>query len=240
MKRAGFFVTGTDTGVGKTLVTAALVAALRQEGFQPGVMKPFETGGIRAGDAQLLKRAAAVRDPLEMISPYRFAKPLSPLAASLEVGRSIRPARVLAAFKTLAGRHPLMLVEGIGGILVPLTYRFSVLDLAARFGLPLLIVSRAGLGTVNQTLLTLQAARRGRLKVAAVLLNDTAGVPDPSLASNRALIRRLGRVPVWGPLPHLEGPPGERIRQAAAWLRRSVPGLMNMLLRRPAARKSVG
>jgi dethiobiotin synthetase len=125
--RSGVFITGTDTGVGKTLVTTALVLCLKQRGLSVGVMKPIETGcgsgGAAGSDAARLHAAAGMTDPVEVVSPYRFPDPLAPLDAARRAGTTIQERKILAAFRTLAARHMLMLVEGAGGVLVPISKR---------------------------------------------------------------------------------------------------------------------
>lgn len=223
--RRGVFITGTDTAVGKTLVTAGLARALVARGVNVGVMKPVETG-CRSGrdshddggasDAVRLRRAAGSRDALGLIAPYRLRLPLAPMVAAARERRRISPGRLIAAYRTLAGRHDVMLVEGIGGLLVPLTAQDSVADLICRLGLPVLIVARAGLGTVNHTLLTLEAARARKITVLGVVLNTTTPRRHgPAERTGAAALRRLVDVPVFGPLPYLRGHEDRVIRAVA-------------------------
>lgn len=165
MMMKSYFITGTDTGVGKTVVTALLAALYRRAGVDVGVMKPVETGvdplcdSTAASDARFLLEAAESGDALEEAAPYRFKTPASPYFAARAEGRPVEPARLLTAFRSLSGKHEAVLVEGVGGLAVPLAPGFLVLDLAAAFGLPLIVVARTSLGTLNHTLLTLQAAQ---------------------------------------------------------------------------------
>jgi dethiobiotin synthetase len=241
----GIFITGTDTAVGKTMVTAALAALLRAAGADVGVMKPVETGrrGRESSDAARLIRAAAVRDPAALVAPYRFAAPLSPLAAARLAGRRISFRRLGQAYRALARRHRVMLIEGSGGLLVPLTERETVADLIRRLHLPVIIVARAGLGTLNHTVLTVEAARRRALRVAGIILNQpTAGRPDPSVAHNGMLLRDMTGLPVIGPLPYRRGLGRGSVAQWRRWLMtgervsaaRSAgpPGSLRLLLRR--------
>lgn len=201
----GVFVTGTDTGVGKTVVCAALAVALRSRGIDAGIVKPVQTG---EGDAATLKELAGLAEELEEIAPYSFRAPLAPLAAARLEGRELELDEVVARVQALAERHELTLVEGVGGLLVPVGPGWTVADLAVALALPLLVVARPGLGTVNHTLLTLEAARRVGLAIAAVLLNGD----DPIADGNARLIKEFGSCLVarkpWGPLP---GPLDERI-----------------------------
>ena len=222
----GVFVTGTDTGVGKTLVACALAAWCRRHGLDAGVMKPIATGGVRrAGryvseDALRLARAAASRDPWPLINPVCYREPLAPWTASRRSGRPIRFEPILAAAKQLRARHEVLIVEGVGGWLVPLTARRTVGDLAGRLQLPVVLVARAGLGTLNHTLLSLEAIRRSGLSVLGVILNH-AQRPRSSMArlaasTNVGLLRRLTSVPVVGPLAYR--PASSRFRQLSGWL----------------------
>ena len=206
----GLFITGTDTGVGKTLVTAALAAWCRGRGVDVGVMKPISCGGsVRAAesDTSLLARAARVDDPPELITPVQFRDPLAPYAATLRSGRRVEWRRIARSFAELRRRHDVLLVEGIGGLLVPIDRRRTAADLAKRLRLPCLIVARLRLGTLNHTLLTVEAARRRGLAVAGVLLN---AVEPPSRSAggrlaertNPSVLARCLSVPVLGVLPH--------------------------------------
>lgn len=206
---AGLFVTGTDTEVGKTLITAGLAAALRARGFDVGVMKPIETGcPIRNGrlrplDAETLREASGSRDALDLINPYRFRDPVAPLVAAERCGRRIEVVRVEERFRRLAHRHPILLVEGAGGLLVPITERASFLDLAARLRLPLLVVIGSRLGALNHARLTVEVALHAHLRVAGAILNCPRA--DRSLASrtNFSALHRLLPIPVLGEIPHL-------------------------------------
>ena len=139
---AGLFVTGTDTGVGKTLITAGLAAALRARGIDIGVMKPIETGcptrrsRLLPLDAMTLQEASGSRDAIDLINPYRFREPLAPMIAAEVSGRRIDIGKLRERFSHLAGRHPAILVEGAGGLMVPITETSSFLDLAGLLKLP--------------------------------------------------------------------------------------------------------
>ena len=227
----GLFITGTDTEVGKTVVTAAIADALRRRGFDVGVMKPVATGCLKKNgvlisqDAQLLAAAAQVKDSHESISPYRFEPPVAPLVALLRrrrirlrrrqtssvraelvEARTVSLDRIEESLKDLADRHEIVLIEGIGGLLVPLDAEKSVLDLAKRLRLPVLIVARAGLGTINHTLLTLEAARSAGLSIAGVVFNGRSGKPTLAEKTNPEIIRKLGAVPILGQIPQLAMP----------------------------------
>ncbi len=188
--RTTVFITGTDTGVGKTFVTAALVRELRRAGVHAGAVKPFATGN--RADARVLRAAMNGELSLEEINPVCFRRPLAPMMAAWLEGRRV-PLRV----RLPAKRFELLLVEGIGGWLVPLTERVTVADWAARQGWPILIVARAGLGTINHTLLTVESARRHGVKIAAVILNDVDKAGAAGARRNATVLRRLTRLPVF-------------------------------------------
>lgn len=207
----GCFVTGTDTGVGKTVATAALALHLVQRGVSVGVMKPIETGlpvdGSSVSDAERLRAAAGCTETLDAVSLYRFPRPLAPLAAARHAGMPIDLARILAAFETVAARHACMLVEGIGGVLTPIGDGVSVRDLIERLGLPAVVLGRATLGGVNQALLTLEALRHRRIAVLGILLNRSPGREGASAEtlqeeSTVQLVGELSGVPVVAPLPY--------------------------------------
>jgi dethiobiotin synthetase len=214
----GLFVTATDTGVGKTEVACALVSGARAAGLDVGAMKPAQSGLVPGedGDAERLRQAAGDTDPLELICPYRFEPPLAPGVAARLAGVEISMARLLEAARELASRHAALVVEGAGGLLVPLTPTGTFADLAVALGLPVLVVARAGLGTVNQTALTLEALRTRGLAVVGVVLNRTGPDDDPSVPYNAAEIERLTGTRVLATLPYLRdiAPRGPLLRSA--------------------------
>ena len=212
----GIFVTGTDTGVGKTVVAGALAAWCRHEGIDVGVMKPVATGGrsLRIGgthrlvsdDAVWLARAAASDDPWPLVNPICLEEPLAPWTASLRQGMPIRLTTILNAFHALRARHTCVIVEGVGGLLVPLNERLTVADLARRLGLPLLLVARPGLGTLNHTLLSLECIRQRRLACQGIVINHAGPMAREAMArlavrTNPEILRRCSSVPLLGELP---------------------------------------
>jgi dethiobiotin synthetase len=205
----GIFITGTDTAVGKTVVTAALAHALKQQGLKVGVMKPVETGvppGDPHSDAVRLQQAAGVTDPIEIISPYCLSAPVAPLAAAEQAGITIDVQLIEHTFQELAERYDLVLVEGLGGVRVPLTDKQEVIDLIQALRLPVIVVGRAALGGVNHALLTVDALQARGLRVVALVLNQLSrpGREDaPVQESTVTLLRRYARVPVLGPLLHV-------------------------------------
>jgi dethiobiotin synthetase len=199
------FVTATDTGVGKTEVACALVSGARAAGLDVGAMKPAQSGLTpgEASDAERLREAAGGADPLELVCPYQFEPPLAPGVAARLAGVEISLPRLVEAARALAARHAALVVEGAGGLLVPLTASQTQADLAVALGLPVLVVARAGLGTVNHTALTLEALRARGLAVAGVVLNRTGPDDDASVPYNAAEIERLTGVGVLATLPYL-------------------------------------
>jgi dethiobiotin synthetase len=210
----GLFVTGTDTGVGKTAVTAGVVLALRGRGFSVGVVKPIQSGALAAdpdGDAMLLKRWTGVAESASELAPYSFAAALAPLVAAEVEGREVHLAEVVESVQAVADRYESVIVEGAGGLLVPVGADWTVADLACALGLPVLVVARAALGTVNHSALTVLALRGLGLEPIGVVLN---GAEDDSSQRNAELIERLADVPVLGRTPWLEGElTGERLRE---------------------------
>lgn len=206
MTGRGFFVSGTDTGVGKTVVACALARALTQRGFDAGVMKPIETGVGEEGplDAQALRSAAAASEPLEEICPQTFALPAAPTVAAASEGRSVEMEPIRGAFARLREQHEWLVVEGAGGLLVPAAAGLSMADLCREFDLPLLIAARAALGTINHTLLTLEAAEARSLPLAGVVISHSAGrISDADRANLDALrdalgARLVGEIPALG------------------------------------------
>ena len=213
MKSRGIFVTGTDTGVGKTVVACAMAAWCRQQGIDVGVMKPVATGGLSSStggparwvsdDAIRLAQAAGVPPDWSLINPVCFREPLAPWTAARRERTSVRMAPILSAFRALRARHDFLIVEGIGGLLVPLSARTTVADLAKRMGFPLLIVARPGLGTLNHTLLTIRCAQQYRLPILGVLFNEAERPPrDPmaqlAVRTNPDILERVSGVPVLG------------------------------------------
>jgi len=195
----GVFVTGTDTEVGKSVLAASICAALSAGGQRVGAFKPVVTGldeetGEFGRDHELLASAASAGQAPEDVAPYRFGPPVSPHLAAELAGVTIEPAELVAA----ARAHELVVCEGVGGLLVPITPGYLVRDLAVDLALPVVIAARRGLGTINHTLLTVEAARAAGLQVAGVVMTPWPDEPAPMERSNRATVEQLGRVAVSG------------------------------------------
>ena len=194
----GVFVTGTGTEVGKTVVAAAIANAARLAGMRVGVFKPAVSGLEAPGepDHALLRRAAGSSQSDDEIAPYRYGPPVSPhLGAELR-GEPIDPDHLRARARAAAAHGDVLIAEGVGGFLVPLTEDYLVRDLARDLGLAVVIAASPGLGTINHTLLTLEAVRRTGLDVAAVVMTPWPSRPSAVEISNRVSVERLGRVAV--------------------------------------------
>jgi dethiobiotin synthetase len=213
----GVFVTGTGTEVGKTVVAAVLARTLASEGKRVAVFKPAVTGlddydtpadgpktdagvafSAHRPDHELLRRAGGSQQSDEGIAPYRFGPPMSPHLAAELAGQAIEPERLLGAARAAAAGADFLVCEGVGGLLVPLRGEppYLVRDFAADLGLPLVLVAPPGLGTINHTLLTLEAARAAGLEVAAVVLTPWPESPSAIEESNRETIASIGKASV--------------------------------------------
>jgi dethiobiotin synthetase len=194
----GVFVTGTGTEVGKTVTAAVIAATARRAGSRVAVYKPAVSGLDDGGEAdhELLARASGTKQTIDEIAPYRFGPPVSPhLAADIE-GRPIDPAVLRTTAAAAAAAGDVLVCEGVGGLLVPLTPTYLVRDLARELGYPVVIVAGPGLGTINHTLLSIESARSAGLEVRAVVLTPWSGSPGRLECSNRDTIRTLGGIEV--------------------------------------------
>lgn len=202
-----YFVTGTDTGVGKTEVAAALLSLLADAGLAPGAYKPYESGCEnveRPADALALRTAARSDDALAMMSLHRFRAPLAPGIAAERLGLNPSWTETLKAFRAFQGRA--LVVEGAGGLFVPLDRRHQVIDLIAATRLPVVLVARAGLGTLNHTGLSLLALKERRIRVRAVVLVQPKPGRDASIHDNVRWLRRRDGVEVLGPVRYVAEP----------------------------------
>lgn len=211
-KPCGVFIAGTDTGVGKTIVTATIATAFKAHGVNAGVMKPITTGVAESStglpDPDWLVSAMGVTDPPDFIAPYRFPTPAAPLVAAARMGQLIDLKRILDAFQALSTRHDCVVVEGIGGVMVPLTPDLLVVDLVKRMGLPVLVVARASLGSINHTLLTLECLRSRGVPILGLIFNNPARPPaDPDEAETVHTILQLSGLRSFGELPYSDGLP---------------------------------
>ncbi len=201
-------VTGTDTGVGKTVVTCALLRALRQRGYHPIPIKPVETGcsDLQQPEDALALSAAAGGIPLEVVCPVRYHTPAAPATAARLEGSAHSFDGVVDHVRRIQAAHPMVIVEGAGGLLVPLAEGRSYADLALTLGAPLLVVARNALGTINHTSLTLEAAFSRGIPVLGVVLNAPAA-PDAVFVDHGAELRGLWPgVPILGPTSRMKNP----------------------------------
>ncbi len=194
----GFFVTGTGTEVGKTVVAATLARTLANSGAGVAVFKPAVTGLDDPGetDHALLRRAAGSEQSDDEIAPYRYGPPASPHLAAAQAGDEIDPERLRVGARAAAARCDVLICEGVGGLLVPLSSDYLVRNLAVDLGLPVIVAASPGLGTINHTLLTLESARTAGLDVAAAVLTPWPEEPSAIERSNRETIEDLGEASV--------------------------------------------
>ena len=208
MNKKGIFITGTDTGVGKTIVAAVLARLIRDSGANVAVMKPVTSGCDRVNgrlvseDARLLAWAAGCDATDPDITPYLLEAPIAPSEAASREGVRIDPGRIGEAYRRLADRHDFVIVEGAGGLMVPLCGGFLIADLVKLLDLPLLVVARPGLGTVNHTLLTCFAARRMEIEVRGIVINDYPAAPGMAEEYAPHLLGSLSGAPLLGIFHH--------------------------------------
>ena len=182
------FITGTDTGVGKTVLTGLLLAHLRGAGCNAFAVKPFSAGGLR--DAVLFNRLQGNELPMDLVAPFRFSEPVAPLVSLRKQHANIELQRVLEKIRLALRRSELLLVEGIGGLLVPIAKGLTVSDLIFALGCPVIVVARNHLGTINHTLLTVQVLRTMSINVLKVVLMDGAK-GDGSKVTNQEVLKIL-------------------------------------------------
>ncbi len=235
--RAGIFITGTDTGVGKTLICGAIARALFRKSIDCGIMKPIESGcrrGNRAllpSDGQYLQKAAKVQDPLDLITPCRFQAPLSPYAAMLQgENDSLSWPKMEKAYKQLRRRHAALLLEGAGGLMVPVTADKDMSDVIRFFKLPVLLVARSGLGTLNHSLLSLAYGRARGLSFLGIVLNQSGTKRDPSEVRNADILQERSSLPVMTFPPIKAGKDEEAIISESADRMAAHP-IMDVVLR---------
>lgn len=204
-KLKGIFVTGTDTDVGKTVISAGIAGAMIASGVDVGVMKVVASGcdGNQCGDVEFLTSVSGCKDEIDLVCPVRLKHPLAPMVAAEKEGVSIDIGVIKRAADILMSRHDFLIIEGVGGIAVPVTGDCMVSDLVKMIGLPLVIVSRAGLGTINHTLLTIEFARAKGLDVLGVVFNGYRGTDvEMSEDSNADVIASMSGVKVLGKVPY--------------------------------------
>lgn len=206
----GIFVVGTDVGVGKTVVAGGLAMLWQRQGRRVGVFKPIATGcarrvrlGLISDDAECLAYCAGSDLPLDIINPIRYRQDVDPIVAAEVSRRPIDLDALWHAYNQICHTSEMVIVEGVGGLLTPIERKRSVADLAGELGLPLLIVGHTHVGAANHVLLTIEAARTRRLKIAGVVLNNY-NAPAPTLAeeTNPATIAQCAKLPTVAVIPH--------------------------------------
>ena len=202
-----FFVTGTDTDVGKTYITAGLAVTFRKMGLDVGVMKPFAAGtaqkkGFKSEDIKILSKSAQVHDPENLINPQFFKIPASPYTAWKKLKIKPKVSTILSSFKKLSKLHETILVEGMGGVMTPILKDYYITNLIKEMNIPALIVTRSKIGTVNHTIMTVKMCEKYKIPVKGIIINNfDAGYPIKQLTSD---LQNLTGVKVLGSIPFLK------------------------------------
>ncbi|MCC7508555.1 MAG: dethiobiotin synthase [Planctomycetes bacterium] len=209
--RTGIFITGTDTGVGKTIVSAGLILALKARGLNVGYMKPVESGcqvldgEVVASDVRFVREVCGIRDDMDLMCPYRLKAAAAPSIASRLEDIHVDISYIVDQYFQLSLMHEIIVVEGVGGLMVPLNNNEVVTDLILQLGLEAVIVAKPGLGTINHSLLTINMAKMMGISVQGLIVNgfgkDVIGLPE---RTNPDEIQHFGNVPVLGILPWLK------------------------------------
>lgn len=211
----GIFITGTDTGVGKTHASVSLISGWRNKGLKVGVMKPCETGcgpegtGPGPKDAQTLLASSGTDFSLNEVCPYQFIEPMAPAEAAQTEGEKISFKKIEQLYNKISSNHDITLVEGAGGLLVPITGSKTTADLIEMLELPIIIVARSELGTINHTLLTIEAARSREIEVLGVIINRSRDPelfpPGPDEPGNPEIISKMADIKVISVIPYSIG-----------------------------------
>lgn len=202
------FITGTDTDIGKTYITAGLAVTLRKIGVDVGVMKPFAAGsaqkkGFKSEDVEILSSAAQVHDPENLVNPQFFPMTASPYTAWKTMKIKPKISSIISSFKKLSKIHEMLLVEGMGGIMTPILKDYFVTDLIKEMKIPTIVVARTKVGTVNHTIMTLKMCEKYRIPIKGIIINDF----DSDGYKTKELIRDLKNltgVPILGTIPFIE------------------------------------
>ena len=202
------FITGSDTDVGKTYVTAGLAVTLRKMGIDVGIMKPFAAGspqkkGYKSEDVEILSKAAQVSDPENLMNPQFFKIAASPYTASKDLKVKVKVDLVLSNFKKLSKLHSMLLIEGMGGIMTPILRNYFISDLIKEMRLPAIIVARTKIGTVNHTIMTCKMCQKYKIPIKGIIINnfDSEGYKVKTLERD---LHNLTGVPILGTIPYLE------------------------------------
>lgn len=209
-KKRSIFITGTGTGVGKTVVAAGIAAAMRVRDINVGVMKPLHTGcrvdkgRLVAEDSLFLARAAASDDPEGLITPFMFSEPAAPYAAAREHDIVIDVSKIADCFNELCRRHDYVIVEGIGGVLVPITRDTYVADLIKMLNIPVILVTRPDLGSINHTMLSIHCLKTKKINFSGIVIsNPKKGSGNFAEKTFQDTIEALTDIPVLGTLPYI-------------------------------------
>ena len=219
----GLLISGTDTGIGKTLIAGAIAAHLRRQGIRVGVLKPAASGcahrreGLVSEDAEFLAHCADAPHPLDLIAPQRFAEPLAPAIAAERMRTTLDWDAIQRSIDFIARDSDVVIIEGVGGIMVPMDAKHTMLDVALWLKLPAVVVARPNLGTINHTLLTVNALRDADVKVAGVVVNRyPAEMPGVAEETNPGAIEKWGKVPVLCIVPDVKEAIGLRMPEDVA------------------------
>jgi dethiobiotin synthetase len=205
-----FFITGIDTNIGKTLVSLLLLLAFKQRGLKAGYMKPVETG-VKINkdgsknylDGGYIKKYGGLSEEPDIITPYTFRPPLSPYAALKQEGGDLRIKEILFKFYDLNKAYDYMLVEGAGGMLVPLKKKHFMIDIAKYLDAGIILVTKAGLGMINQTLLNIEYAKSRGIGISGIIINNVLNENDESVTSNKEILGEFTDVQIIGDIPYL-------------------------------------
>jgi dethiobiotin synthetase len=203
-----YFITGTDTGVGKTSITAGLAGSMRKMGVDVGVMKPIATGypnktGFKSSDVVKLVEAASVKDPENLINPVFLPLPTSPYDATKLLELSVDMPLIFEQFKKLLSMHEMLLVEGIGGIMTPITKNFFVADMIKGMNIEAIIVTRATIGTLNHTVMTCNACKDYGIKIRGIIINNFDEKGTPAEKNSPVTLYELTNIPILGTIPFI-------------------------------------
>ena len=204
-----YFITGTDTGVGKTSITIGLAGAMRKIGIDAGVMKPIATGypnktGFKSSDVAKLVEASSINDPENLINPVFLPLPTSPYDATKILELSVDMPLIFEQFKKLLALHEILLVEGIGGIMTPITKNFFVADMIKGMGIDAIIVTRATIGTLNHTVMTCKMCDDYGIKIRGLVINNFDEKGTPAEKNSPSTLYELTSIPILGTIPFIK------------------------------------
>jgi len=204
-----YFITGTDTGVGKTAITAGISGSLRKAGVNVGVMKPIATGipqkiGFKSADVEIIVGASNSKDPEDLINPVFFPIPTSPYDATKLLSLSVDVSLILSSFTKLLSLHDVLLVEGIGGIMTPITKQFFIADMIKMMNIETIIVTRATLGTLNHTMLTYDACKERGIKVKGIIINNFDEKGSPVEKNAPTTLHEITGLDILGVVPFIK------------------------------------